>query len=74
MEERYRHNYPTSAAIGHLTFNDLKIKTIDGRIAIVTGVFHLQRDSAGGGDVSGLFSLVLEHQNGAWRIILDHTS
>ncbi len=74
VEERYHRNYPTAAAMGHLTFEELKIKTIDSRIAIVTRAFHLQRDSASGGDVSGLFSLVLEHQGGAWRIILDHTS
>ena len=74
VEERYHRTYPTSAAMGHLTFSDLKIRTIDSKIAIVTGAFHLQRDSASGGDASGLFSLVLERQAGVWRIILDHTS
>lgn len=74
VEERYHRNYPTPAAMGHLTFNDLRIKIIDSRVAIVTGAFHLQRDSAGGGAVSGLFSLVFERQAGVWRIILDHTS
>jgi uncharacterized protein (TIGR02246 family) len=74
VEERYRRTYPTSAAMGHLTFSNLKIKILEGRIAIVTGAFHLQRDSAAGGDASGLFSLVLEHQAKVWRIVLDHTS
>ena len=55
---------PTPAAMGHLTFTDLKIKKIDSRVAIVTGAFHLQRASAGGGDKSGFFSLVLERQGG----------
>ena len=74
VEERYHRTYPTPATMGHLTFTDLKIKRIDGRVALVTGTYHLQRDSAGGGDASGLFSLVLQRQGRAWRIVLDHTS
>jgi hypothetical protein len=57
-----------------LTFTDLKIKQIDQHVAIVTGAYHLQRDTAAGGAASGLFSLVLERQGKIWRIILDHTS
>jgi uncharacterized protein (TIGR02246 family) len=74
VEARYRRNYPTAAAMGHLTFTDLKIKKVDSRVALVTGAFHLQRDSAAGGDVGGVFSLVLERQGRIWRIVLDHTS
>jgi uncharacterized protein (TIGR02246 family) len=74
VEERYRRSYPTPAAMGHLTFTDLKIKKIDSRVALVTGAFHLARPSAGGGNKSGIFSLVLERLNGVWQIVLDHTS
>ena len=74
VEERYHRTYSTPAAMGHLTFTDLKIKKIDNRVAIVTGAYHLQRVIDGGGDASGLFSLVFERQSGVWRIILDHTS
>ncbi len=31
VEERYRRTYPTPAAMGHLTFTDLKIKKIDSK-------------------------------------------
>lgn len=74
VEERYKRNYASAAAMGHLTFSELKIKRIEAKIAIVTGAFHLQRSTAGGGDASGIFSLVFERQAGIWRIVLDHTS
>jgi len=74
VEERYRKNYATPEAMGRLTYTDLKIRKIDNRVAVVTGTFHLQRSGAGGGDKSGIFSLVFERQGGVWRIVLDHTS
>jgi ketosteroid isomerase-like protein len=42
--------------------------------AVVTGHFHLTRTQAGGGDASGIFSLVFEKKAGNWKVILDHTS
>jgi uncharacterized protein (TIGR02246 family) len=74
VEERYRQTYSTPAAMGHLTFSDLKIKKIDGQVAVVTGVYHLERPYVAGGDKSGSFSLVLQRKGGIWRIVLDHTS
>ena len=74
VEERYRRNYPNPAAMGKLAFNNLKIKHIGNRLAIVTGNFALDRTSEGGGNKGGVFSLVLRRQNRNWRIILDHTS
>jgi uncharacterized protein (TIGR02246 family) len=74
VEQRYRQSYPTADAMGHLTFTDLKIKKIGGKEAIVTGAYHLQRGAQGGGDKSGIFSLVLKREGGTWHIVLDHTS
>jgi uncharacterized protein (TIGR02246 family) len=74
VEERYRQNYATPAAMGHLTFSDLKIKKIDSRVAVVTGEYHLKRPELAGGDKSGSFSLVLQRRSGVWQIVLDHTS
>ncbi len=74
VESRYRQNYSTPEAMGRLTYTDLKIRKIDNRVTVVTGAFHLQRSGAGGGDKSGIFSLVLERQGAVWRIVLDHTS
>jgi uncharacterized protein (TIGR02246 family) len=74
VAERYRQNYSTPAAMGHLTFTSLKIKKIDSRVAVVTGEYHLQRPELEGGDKSGAFSLVLQRRGSVWRIVLDHTS
>jgi uncharacterized protein (TIGR02246 family) len=74
VAERYRQNYATPAAMGHLTFSDLKIKKIDNQVAVVTGEYHLKRTELAGGDKSGSFSLVLKRKSGVWRIVLDHTS
>jgi ketosteroid isomerase-like protein len=50
------------------------VKLLGGDYASVIGQFHLKRTAAGGGDTSGVFSLLF-HQTGAgWRIVLDHTS
>jgi ketosteroid isomerase-like protein len=42
--------------------------------AVVVGKFHLTRNAAGGGDASGIYSLILEREPEGWRIIVDHTT
>ena len=74
VEERYRKNYATPETMGSLTFSELKIKQIAKSAAVVTGTFHLLRSASGGGEKSGIFSLVFVCQAGVWRIVLDHTS
>jgi len=71
---RYKKQYPTSDAMGKLSFSNLQIKQLDRSIAVVTGEFHLERSTAGGGPVGGIFSLVFRLDHGSWRIVLDHTS
>jgi uncharacterized protein (TIGR02246 family) len=71
---RYRERYPSREAMGALTFSGLDIRLLDQTVAIVVGQFHLKRSKEGGGDASGLFSLVLKHEAGGWKIVLDHTS
>lgn len=70
----YREKYPSRASMGHLTFSGLQVTMLDDRNAIAVGHWHLDRDSSAGGAVGGVFSLVLQNKNGAWLIILDHTS
>jgi len=72
--ERYRKKYATREAMGHLEFTDLAVRMLGPEHAIVTGHFHLARSAAGGGDASGIFSLVFEKEAAGWKIILDHTS
>jgi uncharacterized protein (TIGR02246 family) len=71
--DRYRKNYTGKEQMGQLAFEDLEITPLDARFATVTGRFHLTRNSAGGGDAQGVFSLVFEKTSGGWKIILDHT-
>ncbi|MFT4114919.1 YybH family protein [Silvibacterium sp.] len=77
--ERYKKNYSTPEAMGHLDFSDFLVRMLGSDYAVVTGRFHLTRTAAGGGDAHGIFSLTFEHEpqkddSGGWRIILDHTS
>ena len=70
---RYQHAYGSPAAMGHLDFTDVQVRMLGEDHAVVTGHFHLTRTQAGGGDASGIFSLVFEKEAAGWKIILDHT-
>lgn len=70
----YEQKYPSPAAMGKLTFSNLTIQPIDADSAVVTGRWHLDRETAAGGGAGGVFSLVFQRIDGRWQIILDHTS
>jgi uncharacterized protein (TIGR02246 family) len=72
--ERYQKSYSSRAAMGTLDFSELAVRMLGNDHALVTGRYHLARTADGGGDASGIFSLVFEHEADGWRIILDHTS
>jgi uncharacterized protein (TIGR02246 family) len=72
--DRYQRAYATREAMGHLDFTNLDVRMLGENHAVVTGQFHLARSAAGGGDASGIFSLVFEKTAAGWKIILDHTS
>jgi ketosteroid isomerase-like protein len=72
--EEYRHDYPTKAAMGILTFSELEARALDPQFAIVVGKYHLERGKKDGGVAEGLFSMVLEKTDKGWKIILDHTT
>ena len=72
--ERYKHDYSTKEARGTLEFSELSVRLLGADYAIATGKYHLTRSAAGGGDATGIFSLVWEKSAEGWKIILDHTS
>jgi ketosteroid isomerase-like protein len=74
LVEEYRHDYPTRAAMGALTFSELEARPLDAQFAIVVGKYHLDRAKKEGGNADGLFSMVLEKTAKGWKIILDHTT
>jgi ketosteroid isomerase-like protein len=71
---RYQRAYATKDAMGVLKFSDLDVRMLGTDHAVVTGHFHLERTQAGGGEASGIFSLIFEKEPDGWKIILDHTS
>jgi uncharacterized protein (TIGR02246 family) len=74
LVEEYRHDYPTKAAMGTLTFSELEARALTPEFAIVVGKYHLDRAKKEGGSAEGLFSMVLEKTDKGWKIILDHTT
>lgn len=70
---RYQSRYPTAAAMGRLSLRIMESNQLDSSVATVIGEWQLTRPLAAGGDVGGIYSLVLQNRNGEWRIVLDHT-
>lgn len=74
LVDEYKHDYPTKAAMGTLTFSELEAKSLDANFAIVVGKYHLERGKKDGGNAEGVFSVVLEKTDKGWKIVLDHTT
>ena len=74
LEATYKRNYPDRASMGTLNFSDLEPHLLDDHFATATGKYLLERAKNKGGNVSGIFSLVLEKTADGWRVILDHTT
>jgi uncharacterized protein (TIGR02246 family) len=74
LKKRYQEHYPTRAAMGRLGFYDLEIHAMGKDYAYVIGRWQLERDKEGGGNVSGVYSLVFRRTAIGWKIVLDHTN
>jgi hypothetical protein len=70
--DNYRKNYPDAAAMGQLTFSNLRITPDSPGTAHVVGRWHLARPQAG--NLQGHFLLVLRYLAGSWVIVADHSS
>ena len=71
---RYRKAYPTREAMGTLSFSNIDVRMLAEDLALVIGEFHLERNTAGGGNASGRYTLILRKLPAGWRIIHDHSS
>ncbi len=71
--ESYRKRYPTKEKMGQLTFSDLEIQMLGSDYASVLGRWKLARTADGGGDISGIYTLLFRKTANGWKIILDHT-
>jgi ketosteroid isomerase-like protein len=74
MLATYHSGYPTREKMGTLTFTQLETQPLDAHLTTVTGRFHLERTSAGGGDADGYFLLVMENTPSGWKIVRDDTT
>ncbi len=72
--ERYKQTYGAEGAMGRLEFSNLDFRVLSPQNTLVIGSFQLTRDAAGGGDASGIFSILWAQIDGEWKIIHDHTS
>lgn len=72
--ENYRRRYPTKEKMGALTFSGIEIKLLGEDYASVIGKWHLDRAADAGGNVSGIFTLLLRKTSAGWKIFQDHTS
>lgn len=71
VSARYQRQYPDQAAMGHLEFSALQMRSLGPDAALVLGRWHLTRDA---GNLGGVFSLVFQRFPEGWRIVHDHTS
>ena len=69
--DNYKKGYPTKEHMGKLTFNLLEFDQLSNSVFLVIGEFHLKRIV---GDADGMFSIILKHVSGEWKIIADHSS
>ena len=74
LVDEYKRDYPNKTAMGTLTYSDLEVHPLDENFAIVLGKYRLERSKKDGGNVEGLFSLVVENTDNGWKIVLDHTT
>jgi len=67
----YKKNYPTNAAMGILSFSELKLNRLSNQYYFVIGKFYLERTI---GNAEGYFTLLFKKINGIWVVVVDHSS
>jgi len=73
LKRRYQSRYPTRAAMASSAFSIWKFMPW-ARITPTLSPLQLERDKEGGGNVSGVYSLVFRRTAIGWKIVLDHTN
>lgn len=69
--KNYKKGYPDTAAMGKLSFTDIKMKRLSKKYYFIVGKWYLKRSI---GDVSGHYNLLIEKIDGKWVIVVDHSS
>jgi ketosteroid isomerase-like protein len=74
IEADFKHNYPTAASMGAMTYSEVEVHSLGENFAVCLGKYHLERAKKEGGSADGSFSMVLEKTGAGWKIVLDHTT
>lgn len=69
--DNYKRGYPDKTAMGFLTFGIEKVDLIAKDRAFVLGSWHLKREKD---ELKGYFTLLLRKIDGAWKVVIDHSS
>lgn len=69
--DNYHKSYPDKAAMGRLTFDLLSFDSMGAEHVMVTGKWRLKREKD---EPNGLFTIIWQQLDGAWKIIYDHSS
>ncbi|MGE0495136.1 MAG: DUF4440 domain-containing protein [Vulcanimicrobiota bacterium] len=73
LAQRYATTYGTDkSSLGHLTFSEVEVWKLGDSHALAVGKWLLKRRDKE--DAYGVFSLIFVRQEGAWKILHDHTS
>ena len=65
---------PAGAPWAHSPTPIFEVHPLDENFAVVIGRYRLERSKKDGGNVEGLFSLVVEKTDNGWKIVVDHTT
>lgn len=65
-------NFPTKEAMGTVNYTGLEPRALDERFCVLVGRYRLERGKKAGGNVEGVFSLVMEKTEVGWKIVVDH--
>jgi len=68
---RYQKSYPNKAAMGKLSFSNIRIIFKDKKTALIMGKWKLEGIE---GNPEGRYTLIFKKISGGWKIIYDHSS
>ena len=70
--QRYQVGYPNAAAMGHLSFKNLKWIQIGPDAGWLLGTWRLEKQDRE--DDEGMYTLLWRRLDGVWLIVADHSS
>lgn len=69
--DNYKKGYPDKATMGFLTFGIKKVDLLTKDTAFVLGSWNVKQEK---NELKGYFTLLLRKIDGAWKVVVDHSS